>query len=89
MHLVLLPHFELVVVKDEKHGLVEVLLEVVLDESFLHRGSPFAPMHLLSLQHLVELLLATSQDQLAEIHLRVIRVVKLFEKLHAQSNVSV
>lgn len=83
MHLVLLSHFKFVLVEHEKHLLVKVLLQIVFDEGFLHGGSALSSMHLLALQHLVELLLASSQKQFFEIHFRVIWIIKLFEKADA------
>jgi hypothetical protein len=44
-------------------------------------------VHLLTLQHLVELLLATVKQELAEVHLGVLSVVKLLEEAHAQPDV--
>ena len=44
-------------------------------------------MHLLTLQHLVELLLAPVKEEFAEVHLSVLGVVKLLEEAHAQLDV--
>ena len=76
-------------VVNEKHLLVEVLLEVILDEGFFERGSSLPSIHLLSLQHFVELSLATRQKQLPKVHLRVLRIIKLFEKAHAELDIQV
>mmetsp|Transcript_5791 Transcript_5791/g.7810 ORF Transcript_5791/g.7810 Transcript_5791/m.7810 type:complete len:256 (-) Transcript_5791:1093-1860(-) len=89
MHLVLLLHLQLVLVKDEKHLFVEVLRKIVLDHGLFERGSSLSTVHLLALQHLVELSLAARQEQLFKIHLGVVLVVKLLEEAHAQLDVEI
>ena len=59
MHLVLLADLKLVLIENEQHLLVEVVLQVIFKECFLHGGPALTPVHLLSLKHLVELLLAS------------------------------
>ena len=87
MHLVLLSNLELVLIEDEQHLFVEVLAQVIFKECFLHGGPTFAPVHLLSLEHLVELLLASIQQKLLKVHFGVLGVVKLLEKAGAQLDV--
>ena len=73
----------------EEHLLIEVLLEVILDECLLKRCTPLPPVVLLALKHLVELTLASRKEQLFEIHLSVLWVIKLPEKADAQLDVEV
>ena len=89
MHLVLLSHFQLILVKNKDGLPAEVLAQIILEHGFFHRGTSFAPICLLSLQHFVELLLASVQEQLPEVHLCVLRVVKLLEEADAQLDVQV
>ena len=89
MHLVLLSHLQLVVVENVEHLLCEILLQIVLYESFFKRCAPLSSVHLLPLQHFVELLLAAGQEQLSEVHFSVVWVVKFLEKLHAKADVCV
>ena len=82
MHLILLANLELILIENEEHLPVEVLAQIVFKECFLHGGTALAPVHLLSLKHLVELLLAPIQQKLLKVHFGVLRVVKLLEKTH-------
>ena len=87
MHLILLAHFELVVVKNGHHLLIKVLAQVVLKHGLLHGCSALPPVGLLSLQHLVELLLAPIQQEFSEVHLCVFRVIEFLEEAHTQFDV--
>ena len=89
MHLVLLASLELIFLEHEKHLLVKVLLQVILDQSLLHAGPPLTSMDLLTLDHLEELLLAPIEKQLFKVHLSVVRVIKFLEEAHAQFNVKI
>ena len=89
VHLVLLSHLQLVLVKNEKHLLVEVLLKIIFDKGFFHRGTPFSSVHLLALEHLIKLLLAACQKKFLEVHLCVLWIVEFFEKADAQFDVKV
>ena len=89
MHLVLLLHFKLVVVVHEEHLLIEVLLQVVLDVGLFERSSSLPSINLLTLQHFVELSLASRQKQLLKVHFSVVRIVELFKETYAQLDVQV
>ena len=89
MHLVLLPHLKLVLIKKQDSLSVEVLAQVILQHGFLHRGTPLPSVCLLSLQHLIELLLAAIEEQLPEVHLSVLRVIKLLKEADAQFDVQI
>ena len=89
MHLVLLPHLKLILIKEQDSLSVEILAQVIFQHGFLHRGTPLSSICLLSLQHLVELLLAAIEEQLSEVHLGVLRVIKLFEEADAEFDVQI
>ena len=89
MHLVLLLHFKLVVVVHEEHLLIEVLLQVVLDVGLFERSSSLPSINLLTLQHFVELSLASRQKQLLKVHFSVVRIVKLLKEADAKLDVEV
>ena len=89
MHLVLLLHFKLVVVVHEEHLLIEVLLQVVLDVGLFERSSSLPSINLLTLQHFVELSLASRQKQLLKVHFCVVRIVKLLKEADAKLDVEV
>ena len=89
MHLVLLLHFKLVVVVHEEHLLIEVLLQVVLDVGLFERSSSLPSINLLTLQHFVELSLASRQKQLFKVHFSVVRIVKLLKEADAKLDVKV
>ena len=89
MHLVLLSHFKLILIKEQDCLPVEILAQIILQHGFLHRSTPLTPVCLLSLQHLVELLLAAVKEQLSEVHFGVFRVIKLLEESDAQFDVQI
>jgi len=86
-HLLLLSEFYLWFVEHVEHWLVVVSVcgsfitgsSLWLQQGFFHAGSADTAVFLLHLEHLVELLLASGQQQLAEIHLYILLVVKLLE----------
>lgn len=90
-HLLLETILYLSLVEDVKHLLVEFLIALGGGLSLLHSrvetAAAGAAILLLNLEHLVELLLTPGQQQLAEVHLYVLLIVKLLEEGDAQSNV--
>ena len=89
MHLVLLAYLELVLVENKQHLLVEVVLQVIFKECFFHGGPALTSVHLLSLKHLVELLLASIKQEFLKVHFGVLWVIKLLEKTDAKLDVEV
>ena len=89
MHLVLLTKLELILIENKQHLLVEVLSQVIFKECFLHGGPALTPVHLLSLKHLVELLLASVKQKLLKVHFSILGIIKLLKKSYAQLDIEV
>lgn len=91
-HLLLEAELDLRLVEHVQHLLVELertrgLVCVCLCVGLVHAGAARAAVFLLDLEHLVELLLAPGQQELAEIHLYVLLVVELLEEGDAEPDV--
>lgn len=95
VHLGLLSDFDLLFIKHIQHLFVEVTLfaslvtnlRVNTGINFIKTCSSCSTITSLFFQHLIELLLATSKQQLAEVHFNIVLVIESSEKKNTESNV--
>lgn len=96
VHLLLLACLDLVFLVNEHHLLIVVVVDAslvassisaVLLDQLIHGRPAFATVLLLHLQHFVKLTLATSQQELAKVHLNVLFVVKLVKERDTEADI--
>ena len=87
LHLLFLPLPQFVLVVELHCQRREVVLEVVRVIFGLHREPSFLAVSLLLSQHLLELLFTSLEQQLPEVHLRVVCIVEALEKVNAKFDV--